>query len=1116
MHQHFTWPELLRICALLFVCGANVPMAWSAATLYAQPAYESPERGDPDDLLLIPGLGLSAGDKIVYQAVANTTQLPAHPGLPDSNTAQIGRLDLVSAADAPYASSVHLPAAMIPGQSYAIWVVSPDGSWSQPILINDARPLWITPDHAFQTANLANLPRLLKVVGRSLEPPAGNSAVTQVRLVGSKTGTTYTLPANNTNSDPDTTAAVQRYVAAAPLPASITPDTYTVQVSRDGASWVGLLGNGQSAAQVFTVYPDTPSPKSFPVLNYADPTTGLYCTPNSGADATGCIIAAIRAAIAAGGGTVEFGPGTWLMSSAGTWPSGRAYSDRLGIPPASCASVPPQTCGVSWFGVLLPGGVNIQGAGAEGPNATVIERGPGWVISSNGFPPPLFTAMGNNTVSGIDFVDGRTYSSSSTPTGPLLQLGMRWDQAHFYSNSDPLTVSNVVISQNLFDKPWIAIGNGGLPMDHIFITNNAFGGAYTTAISLSEDPNSVGNLTGGGAGLPYQTYHFNDSVISYNTFYPSSLNNVAANGTMATGLNSGTREDFSNNVSDGRVNQTQYLYDPSADATGWRAGHFFTPGTDTEMLLVSNNYLSCTGDKSNDNGEGIAFDGSYVAGGLPVAEGVIESVPWTDLSQGIAGTSITLQGSLVTTIGKDFQGNPFDIAANPTPYYRGFWAQVVSGAGRGQWRKVVSVSLGSNSSGATVTLNVTPAFDVLPDASSLVTLTRAYWQVIVVNNQIEQRKTVTDSEPLCTKANSLQMGGVILLYASTADSVIEGNQQFDTDGIQVAHTYQPATPYSTQYPAGLNVQSSNQVRNNLVQGEYDWPNAAPNSSNGKAGIQLVYGAGIAECNGGTCTNTPSPPPPVLGFGLTISGNTVMQAQTLDPHASYAPLGAIGMGAWGWYGGPVDAAGQAQWELGADTLVFHNQLQNISGAGRPQIGIGVDNFVSGTTGRAAPIAWKPTLYANVCSNVDVPIFDVGASTIRYCPASASTTCECAGVNAVDMGIAASSDSILVAVGGSTTFDVQVTNNSLDSAATGVVVSVTPPAGVQITSLAPSPSCDAAVNLCNLGDIGAGQSATVTIGATVPAAGTYPVVFSVTHRDSDNVPANDGLTVNVSAQ
>ncbi len=188
-----TWFGRLRdICAavgLLLCAYTPLPVLAQAPSLYRQPAYESPVRGGPNDLLLIPGNGLSASDTVVYEAVNKTTQLPAPPStLPTTSTTTEGVATLVSAADAPYALTVLLPSVISAEQSYALWIQGPNGQWSSPVLINDARPLWITPDSAFQTAALANLPRVLKVVGRNLQPDADTIGTTHVRLVGGSTG----------------------------------------------------------------------------------------------------------------------------------------------------------------------------------------------------------------------------------------------------------------------------------------------------------------------------------------------------------------------------------------------------------------------------------------------------------------------------------------------------------------------------------------------------------------------------------------------------------------------------------------------------------------------------------------------------------------------------------------------------------------------------------------------------------------------------------------------------------------------------------------------------------------------------------------------------------------
>ena len=144
-------PFIVTFALLLLGAAARVPALAHAPSLYTQPAYESPVRGDPDDLLLIAGNGLSAADTVVYRALGDTTLVAPHPSLvPSASTAIEGVADLVSAADAPYSLTIHLPAAMTADRAYGLWVKTPDDLWSAELRINDARPLWITPDCAFQ------------------------------------------------------------------------------------------------------------------------------------------------------------------------------------------------------------------------------------------------------------------------------------------------------------------------------------------------------------------------------------------------------------------------------------------------------------------------------------------------------------------------------------------------------------------------------------------------------------------------------------------------------------------------------------------------------------------------------------------------------------------------------------------------------------------------------------------------------------------------------------------------------------------------------------------------------------------------------------------------------
>ena len=108
---------------------------------------------------------------------------------------------------------------------------------SNPVRVNDARPLWITPDQTYTTRSIANLPRILRSGRAQSQPMTGKE--TRVRLTGPRT---YTLTAASGAS------ALQRYVAQVDLPASMAAGEYTIEVSRDGATWVGLIDTGTICA----------------------------------------------------------------------------------------------------------------------------------------------------------------------------------------------------------------------------------------------------------------------------------------------------------------------------------------------------------------------------------------------------------------------------------------------------------------------------------------------------------------------------------------------------------------------------------------------------------------------------------------------------------------------------------------------------------------------------------------------------------------------------------------------------------------------------------------------------------------------------------------------------
>jgi uncharacterized repeat protein (TIGR01451 family) len=997
---------------------------WPAApALYRAPANESPVRADPDDLLLLPGYALAGNNTVVYRAVADTTQaLMAPATTPTANTASSGVADLVSSADAPYSLTIHLPAAMQTDQSYALWVVDANGRWSNGVLINDARPLWITPDEVYASATMASLPRALKVVGRNLQPAPG--ATTQVRLIGP--AATYTLPAA---VDGAPVAPIDRYVARVQLPASMPAGSYSVQVSRDGNSWVPLLQESASAPQTLSVLPDPATPARFSVGAY----TFASCTPtsnhcaamsgtclpnaNDNSDQTLCIAAAIAAAAAAGGGTVVFGPGVWNMTDPGTWSAGLAISNK----------------DVSYDGILVPDGVSLQGAGST---QTTVVRGANW-----GAGIPTFTLIGHTNVSGFTFTDEHVYQGVATGN-TFLQLGVpRWRAGSWYSQFDITGTSHVVITQNVFDKPFIAVGNlyAGLPIDHLLVTSNIFG-AYATAVQFEGDATN--------AAYPYR---YSDSIVAFNTFYPGSYIDVAATqGTIATQISGGYRTDFSNNLADGT--STTYLQNPQTDIKGWRAAYFWSMDGNMEMSLVSQNTATCTGDKDGD-GEGISYDNNHNITGF---EGVATAVVAAASNAAADSSKVTVQNVLIGTASS----------------WVGDWMQVVQGSGLGQARKISAIGTGVDGGVPTTTFTVSPAFDVLPDAGSLVEVGELYWQTLTIGN------TINDTSPPCSPSGlnpEKQSAGVINPNGQMADSATEGNIQSDTGGIVLWNAFELADPSRNVTVPESAIQSSNEIRGNLITGAFSYGPLA------RSGITLQFAA------------TPDTAPPVLSFGAAISHNTIS--------AAGGALGAVALTP-SWYVGPVSAGlGTNAWKMADATLIFRNTLTSIGRSGSSTVGIGQ------TAAWSLPsptIEWRTAMYGNTCNGLlpTSSLIDNGTSTVRYCPTTPTDSCECTGQpEGLDITVQGGDGAVQASVGSTVAYTIVLSNRGTQPV-TGAVLSVEPSAGLGITSMTSATSgvmCDVAdptVNLCRLNTVLAGSSIDITLTATVTAAGALQPTFSVT--------------------
>ncbi len=160
-----------------------IQRGWTAApVLYRLAAYQSPVRGDADDLLFIAGYGFASGDQVIYRALVDGT-MTAHPVEPPRpSTAASGIADVVSDLNVPYSLTVRLPKTLRAQQTYALWVHTAGGEWSEAVKINDVRPLWFTPAFVYATQSVASLPRYVKVVGRNLEStPDGRTEDAAVR-----------------------------------------------------------------------------------------------------------------------------------------------------------------------------------------------------------------------------------------------------------------------------------------------------------------------------------------------------------------------------------------------------------------------------------------------------------------------------------------------------------------------------------------------------------------------------------------------------------------------------------------------------------------------------------------------------------------------------------------------------------------------------------------------------------------------------------------------------------------------------------------------------------------------------------------------------------------------
>lgn len=428
--------------------GGIARFACSPPTLYHQPFHESPVRGVPGELLMIPGNGFSANtETVVYQHVTDTTQPLVPPASIPQITDGAAGIATVEYRDGADSLTVRLPSVMLPGQSYALWV--PCGSsWGKGILINDARPLWISPAQAYESAQLGGLERELKVIGRNLQPQPGH--VTRVRLThSSKLGVQFIQDALLDAPD----SPIAHYVARIALPPMMQRGNYLIHVQRDGVSWELLQ------QQQLDVQPNPRPTKSYNVDDDAYAAVcGMPCAPDDNGDDTCCILEAVKKAEQHGGGTVRFPPGVWDLS----------FSNTPGVD--------------ARYGIVLPPGVDLKGIS---PEQVTVRKNASWIDL------PAFTVQRRNRVSGIHFED---------------RLPTQKNYAFFQIGKHPAepgdnSVEDVTFTRNVFDRPNGALGSTSVRVRRLYVTHNEFG-AYETAIgTYGEDTVITHNIFRPGGSI---------------------------------------------------------------------------------------------------------------------------------------------------------------------------------------------------------------------------------------------------------------------------------------------------------------------------------------------------------------------------------------------------------------------------------------------------------------------------------------------------------------------------------------------------------------------------------------------------------------------------------------
>jgi Endopolygalacturonase len=292
----------------LALAGAGMLDLWAASDVHASSLTTTPwtdvpillrvtDAVKPGELLTIYGEGLHSSAGNLQIAVSPA---PGPVSLPQPPVDAYMLTPIFSDPDGHFTTAV-LPGDAAPGV-YAVWVQN-DYGWSQPILLNAARPQWISESAAFAGLQL-------KVVGRNLDSREfGGLAQTLVRLVSGRTH--YEMKIEDINP----------FAVTFTIPHHVPNGTYDVYVSNGGDRWE-KISYAEEYNQHLTIVDAAPDPLGLGVwwvnqFNWGQQVSvqDYGADPNGSADSTGAFQSAINDIASRGGGIISIPDGNYRITT---------------------------------------------------------------------------------------------------------------------------------------------------------------------------------------------------------------------------------------------------------------------------------------------------------------------------------------------------------------------------------------------------------------------------------------------------------------------------------------------------------------------------------------------------------------------------------------------------------------------------------------------------------------------------------------------------------------------------------------------------------------------------------------------------------------------------------